>query len=156
MRKFYLLVVLLSAILAGCATTQMVKPTIQDTDVIQAPFDKVWGAVVATLAEMALPIESIEKESGLVTTKFVTFASGILAEKEIDRIAQRPPVLLAIWSQGRYTVSIFVTSIDENTTKIKITTHIEAFENNLTKSWHVCYSKGVIERQILVSVRLKI
>lgn len=156
MRKLYLLVVLLLVIFTGCATTQMVRPTIQDTDAIQAPFDKVWGAVVATLAEMALPIEAIEKESGLVTTKFVTFASGILAQNEIDRIAQRPSVFLGTWSQGRYTVSIFVTSSGENTTRVKITIHIEAFEDNVTKGWYVCYSKGVIEQRIFDSVRSKI
>jgi len=156
MRKIYLLVVLLAAILASCSTTQMVRPNIQYAVVIQDSFDRVWGPVVATLAEMALPIESIEKESGLVSTKFVTFASGILAQKEIDRIFQRPSVFLGTWSQGRYTLSIFVTSSGENTTKIKITTHIEAFEDNVTKSWHICYSKGVIEKQIFDSVRSKI
>lgn len=141
----------------GCATTQMVRPTIQDTDVIHASFNKVWGAVVATLAEMALPIESIERGSGLVTTKFVTFDSGLIADKQIDPIAQRPSIFLGIWSQGgRYTLSIFVTSSGENTTKIKITTYIEEFENNVTKSWHACYSKGVIEKQIFDSVRSKI
>jgi len=155
MRKIYLLIALPTVLLAGCAPPQMVKPTIQDTVVIQAPFDKVWGAIVSTLAEMALPIESIEKESGLITTKFVTFASGIFAEKKIDRIAQKPPLFLASWSQGRYTLSVFVAPVGEDATKIKITAHIEAFERT-TKGWHVCYSKGVIEKQIFDSVKSKI
>lgn len=65
MRRVLLILFLFMVMLNGCATTQMVKPTIKDSEVIQAPFDRVWEALIATLAEKALPIESIEKESGL-------------------------------------------------------------------------------------------
>lgn len=146
----------LGAFLIGCATTQIVKPTIQDTDIIQASFDETWKAVIATLSEMALPIEAVEKDSGLVTTKFVNFASGWGEWKKLNGVAEVPKVMFATWSQGKYTLNIFVTSLGENTTKVKVTTHIEAYEDNVTNSWHVCYSKGIIESQIFNSVRSKI
>lgn len=155
MLRFRLIAVLVVFFLVGCATVA-VRPTIQDTEIIDAPFDKVWGALIATLSEQSLPIETIEKESGLVTTKFVTFASGFMAERAINEVAVKPSGLLYTWSNARYTVSVFVTKSGENTTRVKITSHIEAFENNVTKSWMVCYSNGVIEKRIFDSIEAKI
>lgn len=143
--------------ISGCATTtQMVKPDIQNSSTIQASYDKVWGALMATLAEKAYPIESVEKESGLITTKFVNFASGYGANKEIKRVSQRPSVFMGTWNQGRYTLSIFVNSKDNIATDIKITAHIEAYENNMTNSWHICQTKGVVESDILQAVSSKL
>jgi len=148
--------------LAGCAIAPAVRPTIQDTKIINAPFDKVWSAIVATLSERALPIKTIEKENGVITTDFVIFASGSWAEEAIDKIAVKPscfPWFFCFWDGGRYTVSIFATKDGESTTRVKITTHIEAFEKYLTPApgkWMVCYSNGTIERQIFTDVKAKI
>ncbi len=148
--------VFLLVILASCATKQPVKPTIEDTQIMQAPFDRVWTATVSTFAEMALPIESMDKGSGLITTRSVRFTGGWAARKEINRVAQKPLVFLGTWSAGRYTLSLFVTPNGKDATNVKITAHIEAYEEYMTGKWHMCHSKGVIEKQILDSIELKV
>jgi len=155
MKKFFIINTVCFIFIIGCATVP-VRPTIQDTQIINAPFDKVWEALVATLAEMGLPIESIEKESGIVTTDFVIFASGLATEKVLGKVAVYPTSLLYIWSTARYKLSIFAIKKGEDATKVKITTHIEAYESNVTHNWMVCYSKGVIEKRIFESIKMKI
>jgi hypothetical protein len=156
MRKLQLpLVVFL--LFAGCATvpTGPVAP-IQDSFEIDKPYDVVWKAAVATFAEKSLPVTSIEKDSGFITTDFVIFASGLYAEEQINATAVRPAVFLGTWNSGRYSINIYAQSIDSSKTKIKITPHIEAFENNGTKTWYPCASKGIIEKDIYDSIMSKL
>lgn len=163
------IILLFCFVVSGCATMPVMKVETQDTFTIQSSFNKVWGALIATLSEQALPIKSIEKDSGLVTTDFFIFVdadsisikeafkkgSGAVSEK-IDIIAYRPKVFLGIWTKGRYFLNIFVKSEGVNTTSIKITAHIEAFESNIKRSWLVCNSKGVIEKEIIDSIKAKL
>ena len=144
------------AIVVGCATTPADEPPIKDALTIQASFDEVWRATVSTLAEMVLPIESMDKGSGLITTRSVRFTGGWAAPKEIRRVAKKPSVFLGTWSAGRYTLSLFVRPNGKDSTEVKITTHIEAYEDYMTGEWHTCHSKGVIEKQIFDSIELKL
>jgi len=136
--------------LCGCATTSSVSDTepIQNTFEINKPFNSVWKAIVATFAEHSYPIKAIEKDSGLITTDFIVFADGIMADDEIKGISKRPSLFMGTWTGGRYTISIYAQQIDSKITKIKITPHIEAYESNLSNSWHTCNSKGVLEKEI--------
>ena len=156
MKKAGVWTILLAVILAGCAVTQVTRPGIEDSAIISAPLDKVWGAIIATIGDRALPFESVEKESGLITTKFVIFTSGMVTDEQIDRIAVKPSGLLNVWSQGRYTLNIFAMPSGEGATKVKITTHIEAYERNVSNSWHICYSHGVLEQELLYAIRSKV
>lgn len=153
-----LMVVLMT--LVGCAASQQLTPATPRTDtaVLDAPFDKVWQATVATLAEEGMPIQTIEKESGIVTTQFVSFASGYSAEREIDQLAKRPRTFLGLgtWNSGRYTLSIYVSRVDSATTRIKATPHIEGFENNVSKSWVMCESNGALEEKMFAGIRSKL
>jgi len=134
------------------------QPIIQNTITIDAPFDQVWTAVVSTIADISMPIESIEKDSGLITTKVVVFVSGYAVAGAIDQVAEKPNVVAGTWKHGRYSFNIFVSSIDENTTKIKINSQIDAYVElgTMIMSWYRCYSKGVIEKQIFDSIRAKL
>ena len=149
----YLTVTCLSIILLGCATGKVIIPEIQNDFKINAEYDDVWSAVIETLAEMSAPIKSIEKESGLVTTDFVNFFSGYNQSAELDRIAEKPNYgILASWSRGRYKFNVFVRAKDDGQTAVKITTHIEAYENIINDDWFVCHSKGVIENELFESI----
>ena len=148
--------ILIFLMIIGCSTTKITQPRIIDTKIFPSSYDEVWQSLVSSLALMSLPIASIEKDSGLITTNFVIFASGILADNEIKRISVRPSIMLGTWSQGRYILSVFVEKLDTNSTKVRITSHIEAYENNVSYSWYVCHSKGVIERQIFNSIESKL
>lgn len=141
-------------ILSGCAA--MVKPTIQDSFTIDKSFDVVWKATVATFAEKSIPIKVIEKDSGIITTEQIIFAKGFNTEREVIGVAEKPSIFLGTWNQGKYYLSVFVVNNDNKTTKITITAHIEAFENNVSKSWHECYSKGIFEKNIYDSIMAKL
>ena len=146
--------------LVGCATTPPEQQPIplRDSEVFVSPFPKVWSALIATLAEQAYPIEAIEKESGVVTTRFVTFTGGKV-DAQIDALAVKPTEPLATWMSGRYTLSIFVGKTDSLTTTVKVTSHIEAFVKPFmvdVPDWVVCQSKGVIEKRLFDAIKDKL
>lgn len=153
MKKLLLLAVVA---FVGCATVPVQQTAVVNSFVIDKPFAKVWGAAVATFAEKSLPVKTIEKDSGLITTDFVVFADGYYADDQIKSVSRRPSVLMGCWNRGRYSVSYYATAIDDNRTKISITPHIEAFEYNVTKSWHVCRSAGVIEKELYDAIIAKL
>ena len=144
------------ALVVGCATAPADKPAIKDTRVIRASFDEVWRAAVTTFAEMALPIQSMDRGNGSITIGTVRFTGGWAAPKEIDRVAKKPSVLLGTWSAGRYTLSVLMRPSGKDATQVNITTFIEAYEEYVTRDWHPCHSKGVIEKQIFDSIELKV
>jgi hypothetical protein len=43
-------------------------PVAVEATTVSAPFDRAWGAVVQTLFEKNIPIDTVEKESGLLKT----------------------------------------------------------------------------------------
>jgi hypothetical protein len=86
----------------------------QSSETFHATYDKVWAATVGALADEGAPIQVVEKESGLVTTQFVQFGSGLWTDKQIDTVAHRPvgAGFLSIWSEARYSLSVHVTRED--------------------------------------------
>jgi len=143
-------------LLAGCATSSSIEKPIEDTAFYLARFDAVWDAAIATLEKESIPIKSIEKGKGLITTKFVNYAVGSDAHQDLDKIAERPSIRLAIWSQVGYALTILVTPINNMTTKVKITAKIEAYDKNVTSNWHVCKTNKRLEDQLLELIRSKI
>jgi len=135
-------------LLAGCVF--VAKPTneppahVENTRTFAAAFDDVWSAAVGCVAEAQLPIQAIEKESGLLSTGFVTCDSGT-----IDAAGALPRSFLSIWSQGRYTLSFFLRDLKDGRTQVIITPHLEAYEMNVLKSWQPVKSKGVLEAEFL-------
>ena len=63
--------------MVGCRTYG-VRPTIQDTEIINAPFDKVWEALIATITKRGYSIEAVEKTSGLLTTQLFEFSPMVI------------------------------------------------------------------------------
>ncbi len=155
MKKVHVLSLFL--LLAGCAPQLPVRPAIQDTEIYRAPFDKTWSAAVETILERSLPIALVDKSNGIITTQPVIFASGSGAHVEIDRLAVRPSTpFLGTWITGRYTISVFVARLDSNQTRVRITTHIEAYESNSEYQWFECFSKGIIEDGLFKSITAKL
>jgi hypothetical protein len=151
--KFYdgggiLVLLLLIALAISLSKVPPAPKEIVQGEVFNKSFEGVWKATVNVLSEEEYPIGVIEKESGLITTDFVIFTKGLGVEREIDIVAVRPSIIFGTWSQGRYSLSIFVTE-KNNGTLVRVKPHIEAYENNVTNSWHVCDSRGVIEEKLL-------
>lgn len=155
--KVFLMILIIPTLILGCATGKVIIPEIQNDYEIEADFETVWLAVVESLAERSSPIEAIEKESGLITTSFVSFFSGRGQKAELDRIAAKPNYgFMATWSRGRYKFNVFVRSKSDGTTLVKITSHIEAFESTINEDWIVCFSRGVIEDDLFDLIKAKI
>jgi hypothetical protein len=132
------------------------KPA-EDSAYCLASFNKVWDASVLALSEEHIPIETMSKEKGVISTKFVNYSMGPKAHHELDAIAEKPSAArLAIWSQAGYTLSILVMPVTEMGTRIKVTAHIEAYDKNISQEWHRCVSKKVIENRIVEKIKAQL
>lgn len=152
-------VLLAAALLWGCAEgpkPAQAKPP-EDATYCLARFDRVWDASIEALAEEQIPVDSANKDRGVISSKLVTYSSGPEAHRDLDAIAVRPssrsPVL---WSQVRYTLSIMVTPVNDLSTRVKVTAHIEAYDRNVSREWHECISSKAIEARIIEKIKTQI
>ena len=49
-----------------------------------------------------------------------------------------------------------MTSINDMSTKVKITAHIEAYDRNVSQEWHECISKKTLEGSIIEKIRAQL
>jgi len=154
MKYFAFLVIV---IFVGCASIPPPAPTepIQDTFIIAGNLSEVWTVILDSLTTLSIPIRVIEKESGLISTDMVIFASGYNCLKTIDEYAVHPTIILDVWDSGRLSLNIIAIQKEEGLTQIKIVPHIETFESNVTKSWHICQSRGTFERNFATAIQSK-
>ncbi|MGC9325477.1 MAG: hypothetical protein ACP5G0_12105 [Desulfomonilia bacterium] len=153
--KFVHLAVLCSAFLvSGCATTP--QAPIEDTAFYLARLDTLWEVILATLEEESIMVRSMEKEKGIIITKFHNYMVGPSAHHAIDEIAYRPSVHKAIFSQVGYSFTISITQVTEMSSKVRVMATIEAYDSNMTKAWHACPSKSILEYQLLDKIRTRL
>ena len=152
---------LTAAIVAGCCTaTQGAAPSktaIQDTVLYAAPFDKVWGAVVATLAEEEYPIGAIDKSSGLITTQQVVLLELVRAVAYADSYVVVPIGLFGMSDPPfrlRVMLNVFASSQDSGSTRVRVTAHFEGWKDR--EGWNAYRSKGLLEKRLLDAVRAKL
>lgn len=144
-------------LLYGCASAPEPVRTKDDNAFYLARFDKVWDAALAALAEESITVDSMNKDKGVIVTKFINYSVGQQAHHEIEKIAGKPSsTRLAVYSQVGYTMSILITPINDMSTKVKVTAHIEAYDKNVTQEWHECTSNRVIENRILEKIRTQL
>ncbi len=142
--------------LHGCATTKPQGPTAGDTSFFLGRYDRIWEVTIKTLERRSLELKEIDKENGTISTKFTNFSVGPKAHHDLDKIADRPDIRLALYSQVGYAVTVKLTAVNDMSTQVKIKVNIEAYDSNATKKWHPCRSKGVLEREILEDIRKSI
>ena len=144
--------ILFISICSGCAIEPFVEPRINKNITYSADYDTVWKAIIQVFSEENYPIKAIEKDSGIISTDFINMGRMHSLKDKI----LHPDYLLAVWENVHYTINVFANEIEENKISVTINTHVEAFESNTSQQWHVCYSKGVIEKSILDSISSKI
>jgi hypothetical protein len=150
------LIFIIALSLIGCATQpSQPLPTPEASATLDAPFDKVWGAVVGEIVN-EYPVQVIEKQSGVLQSQMVNIGSGFGAEGLLGRYGTSPGIFLATWSGARASLSAFVKPVDDNHTSVRIRGHFEGFENNVTQSWQVWRSKAILEGQILDRVSAQV
>lgn len=72
MNKRFAVLAMLCVVIGGCATAPTPR-TVVNKFSYNASIDTVWTATVETFAEMNLPIDNIEKDSGLIATDWINF-----------------------------------------------------------------------------------
>jgi len=150
----YMTFVLAAALMTGCAAPQKpVKPN-EDTAFYLARYSPCSDATLAALHGESITIDSMNKDKGVIATKFVNYSSGPRAHYEVDAIAEPPSnVRLALWSQVGYTLSILVTPISNMSTRVKVIAHVEAYDKNASREWHECASNKSIESTFIEKIR---
>ena len=106
------------------------------SDIYRKSFHESWQAVTNTLKEMGLVIKENHLDQERITTEFAE-----VTPDNLDDISTKPFIPNAIWSKGRYSLTVEISSINEKTTKVTILTHVEGYEDNTTEAWHLCQAK---------------
>lgn len=128
-------------LIIGCATAPIQQISEEQQKMsFNRPYDDVWKAAVQTLSgDMGLPISVIEKDSGIINTEMVTPSGS-------QGWANCPSGFLTVWQGARYRVNLIAQN-EGDVTVIRLNPHFEAFESNVSNSWHVCHSTGKLEEQ---------
>lgn len=150
--KAIAILLLVAVSLVGCATTQPDAPrqTLPASQTFDSSKDAVWTALVAEVGQR-FPVKAVEKESGLLTTDFVSMPAGF-NNRNAGQWIHPPGGFLATWDGLRMRMSVLVTEPAPGKTNVAIRTHYESFENNVSKSWVVSETNGGLEHSILRSV----
>ena len=146
------LVLVLCCLVAGCATIKSASSTPRST-IINAPVDVVWQSIIKEVG-IDYPIESIEKESGLLTTTFVSIGAGFL-NKSMAQWVLNPECFLCTWNGLRLKMNIMVDGNSPSSTNVTIRAHYEGYENNVSKQWIPLASNGSLEEDIFTRIRAR-
>lgn len=155
MKVFVVTILAILVFIVGCVT-HPTRVVIEDSEEFNAPFDKVWDALVATISELSLPIKAVEKDSGILATESVTFADGYSTDRELKQVATYPTGFLTR-ERAAYRLSIYAEKLDQNITRVRITSNIQVLCKSMGEyTWYSCHSNGTIERNLFSSIKQKI
>ncbi len=104
-----------------------------------ASFNEVWSLLLAEVG-LNYPVIVVEKASSLITTDFVMLPGGY-ANMHMAKWVQPP----AAFSRPGTASS---SPTHPRPPHGHHPHHLEAFENNMSKSWVACQTNGSIERQV--------
>lgn len=162
-RRWTTLASMLAATLlfVGCASG---PPPIPRLEVAPADYtqdyNETWEAVNDVLTEFELPIKVIEKESGVVTTEFVSsgrryvfFGNKDDAGREISHLAIKT----------KYYLQIRVQQAEGGKTRVNIIPHVEymryqwnsSLHRSVAVGWESCKSHGDIEQEFYDALNQK-
>ena len=152
MRTKIFILALTSAFLAACASAPAPR-TIVNSFAIDAGYDSVWSALIETFAELQLPIDNMEKDSGLVTTDWIEFTGqtnegycdcgGLGINIEVNRL-------------GKF--NVFMKKVTEDSCQMTVNCMYEqTIRFGDTTSRRKCISTGNLEQEMynLVVSKLK-
>lgn len=146
------------SLLSGCASTPVI-PELQKTAAYTSNFDTVWKAILQVLYEKNLPVTSLKKDKGFISTNPVSLGSirsFTQNRKEFNQLAVKPESLFYVWDSARFYLNIFARENEEKTIDVTVNVHIEAYESRWSERWYICFSRGRIESSILNSIAAKI
>ena len=112
-------------------------PEIENQHTFAVPFEKVWAALVETLSDQKWQIESIDKSSGLITTKPAIDSSGgsMVCATKLDEAHKT-------W------LNVFVKATDTGA-RVKVNATFRAMREDQAIT---CYSSGAIEKSLFEGI----
>ena len=141
-------------LLGGCAT----PPKTYDFDpvaVINADFDTVWSTLVEYFAISSLPIDTIEKDSGLIVTSWMNASKGYGAADERFCDCGGSGLAITHWTRGKF--NVFVKEAAGGGIELRVTcTYQQRREVLETYGTVACPSTGCLEAQLHDYVKAKV
>ena len=135
------------------------KGKAKDREILPNPYklasrrDVLIDNIIDVLKERKIIIDenaSRLKEGFIVTQPFVFAKGAILAQNEINRYANLPDESQALYTRGRYALTIDVQSIDGIQNNISVAAKVEGkSENGLRSEWVSLPSSGAAENDFL-------
>lgn len=108
-----------------------------------ATFDRAWRATIESFEELRLPIDNLDRQSGVVTTDWILIRSP-RDYMDCEGGARRN-------AEGRF--NIFVREVADG---VRVTVNVTFRAEDDTGRRVVCESEGEYERQILRRIRNKV
>jgi len=122
---------------------------------INEDYDFIWTAIIETLSDLQLPIQTIEKDSGLIATDWIPFTKE--AGKEYADYGKLGLLEHADTLEGKF--NIFVKKITETSCEVRVNCTFEQSTRNLEGDFvrrAPCVSTGVLEADIYNSILEKV
>jgi len=152
MKKSLVIVLLFCFGLSSCGYAPAPRQIVSSFP-IDKPFDTVWSAVIEVFAELQLPIQTLEKDSGLIVSDWISLigqdnngycdCGKLVMLDEVERV-------------GKF--NVFVKKTSENSCEIKINSQ---FQQSYVDLDHIiykrnCVSTGKLEAEIYNMVKEKV
>lgn len=141
-------------VLSGCQGAAIEPPQIETSRVFNGSFDDTWSAIVQAFADRNYPIKTIEKDSGVIASEPLSIP---IAKKEFNKFGILPSkAYFYIWETARCNLTLYARALGNDQTSVRVNSTISAYESNMTKQWHTCYSTGMIEKIMLDKIADKL
>lgn len=150
------------AMLVGCATpgVQPTKTSIDKSRDYSAPYDKVWAAIIAGVAESNLNITTLEKESGIIAITNTAYDPSWANEGTrgsvlgvSDQIMERT---------ANFNILATRQGLDQTRVQVNSSFKMNVRHGNgsqaipFTYQWQQAYSNGTLEQIILDGIARRI
>jgi len=152
----------LVAVLLGCATVG-VPPTqtnIEKFRAYNAPYDKVWSAIIAGIAESNLSITTLEKDSGIIAISNVTYEPSWANEGTRGSVLGVPDQVME--RTANFNILATRQGVDQTQVQVNSSFKMNVRHGNgsqaipFTYQWQQAYSNGTLEQIILDGVARRI
>ena len=138
---------------SGCATAPK-KYDFNPVCSLEGSYDEVWNALVEYFAIANLPINTIEKDSGLIVTSWMDASSGAGSEDKTICDCGGSGIAIPQWSRGKF--SVFVKVTPSGTVDLRVTcTYQQGRKFMDAFATVVCESTGHLENNIHEYVRAR-
>lgn len=157
-----LLTISLIALLAGCATAwlQPTRTSIDKSRTYNAPYGKVWSAIIGEVAESNLNITTLDKSSGIVAISNSTYEPDWADEGLPGSVLGVPD--LVVNRDANFNILATRQNPDETRVEVNSNLRIEVRHGNgslsypYTYQWQQAYSNGTLEKIILDGVARRV